>query len=79
MQTHGAWFLGWRKAECSESARDTEKRRKNKGEMAKELVMFQTGLADCSGEAAGVGQEGETSATWGQLGQQCGQESWLHL
>lgn len=56
-----------------------KKGRKNKGEMAEELVTFQTGLPDCSREAAGVGQEGETSATQAQLGQQCGQRRWPHL
>lgn len=47
-QTRAAWFLAWREAECSESVKDTEKSRKNKRNMAKELVTFQTGLPDCS-------------------------------
>lgn len=51
----------------------------NKGEMAKELVTFQTRLPDCSGEAAAVGQEAESSATQAQLGQQCGQRRCPHL
>lgn len=51
----------------------------NKGEMAKELVTFQTRLPDCSKEAAAVGQEGESSATQAQLGQQCGHRRCPHL